>query len=64
MKTRQMGAIPPSAILSRKGIALYGGVSRTGPLSTPRGSCDNTPSEKSSWKVSRDCFREGSKKAS
>ena len=33
MKTRQMGAIPPSAILSRKGIARYGGVSRTGPLS-------------------------------
>ena len=30
MKTRQMGAIPPSAILSRKGIARYGGVSRTG----------------------------------
>ena len=37
-KARQMGAIPPSAILSRKGIARYGGVSRTGPLSTqPRG---------------------------
>ena len=33
MKTREMGAIPPSAILSRKGIARYGGVSRTGPLS-------------------------------
>ena len=32
MKTRQMGAIPPSAILSRKGIARYGGVSRTGPI--------------------------------
>ena len=32
MKTRQMGAIPPSAILSRKGIARYGGVSRSGPL--------------------------------
>ena len=32
MKTRQMGAIPPSAILSRKGIARYGGVSRPGPL--------------------------------
>ena len=32
MKTRQMGAIPPSAILSRKGLARYGGVSRTGPL--------------------------------
>ena len=32
MKTRQMGAIPPFAILSRKGIARYGGVSRTGPL--------------------------------
>ena len=28
MKTRQMGAIPPSAILSRKAIARYGGVSR------------------------------------
>ena len=25
MNTRQMGAIPPSAILSRKGIARYGG---------------------------------------
>ena len=25
MKTRQVGAIPPSAILSRKGIARYGG---------------------------------------
>ena len=33
MKTRQMGAIPPSAILSRKRIARYGGVSRTGPHS-------------------------------
>ena len=33
MKTRQMGARPPSAILFRKGIARYGGVSRTGPLS-------------------------------
>ena len=33
-KTRQMGAIPPSAILSRKGIARYGGVSRIGPLSS------------------------------
>ena len=33
-KTRQKGAIPPSAILSRKGIARYGGVSRTGPLSS------------------------------
>ena len=32
MKTRQEHAIPPSAILSRKGIARYGGVSRTGPL--------------------------------
>ena len=32
MKTRQMGAIPPSAILSRKGIARYGGASRPGPL--------------------------------
>ena len=32
MKTRQMRAIPPSAILSRKGIARCGGVSRTGPL--------------------------------
>ena len=30
-----MGAIPPSSILSRKGIARYGGVSRTGPLSPP-----------------------------
>ena len=27
-----MGAIPPSAILSRKGIARYGGVFRSGPL--------------------------------
>ena len=32
MKARQTGAIPPSAIFSRKGIARYGGVSRTGPL--------------------------------
>ena len=32
MKTRQMGAIPPCAILSRKGIARYWGVSRIGPL--------------------------------
>ena len=32
LKTRQKRAIPPSAILSRKGIARYGGVSRTGPL--------------------------------
>ena len=37
MKTRQMGAMPPSAILSRKGIARYGGVSRTGPLSLQPG---------------------------
>ena len=36
MKTRQLGAIPPSAILSRKGIARYGGVSRTGPLRSLR----------------------------
>ena len=34
MKTRQMGAIPPSAILSQKGIARYGGLSRIGPLSS------------------------------
>ena len=34
LKTRQMGAIPPSAILSQMGIARYGGVSRTGPLRT------------------------------
>ena len=33
MKTRQMVAIPPSAILSLKGIARYGGVSYIGPLS-------------------------------
>ena len=33
MKTRQRGAILPSAILSRKGIARYGGVSSTGLLS-------------------------------
>ena len=32
-KTRRMCAIPPSAILSRKGIARYGGLSSTGPLS-------------------------------
>ena len=32
LKTRQMVAIPPSAILSRKGIARFGGVSRIGPL--------------------------------
>ena len=32
----QMGAIPPSAILARKGISRYGGVSRTGPLSPQR----------------------------
>ena len=35
-KTRQMGARPPSAILSRKGIARYGGVSRTGLLSSEK----------------------------
>ena len=29
MKTRKARAIPPSAILSRKGIARYGGVSPT-----------------------------------
>ena len=33
MKTRQMGAIRPSAMLSRKGIARYGGVSCIRPLS-------------------------------
>ena len=33
VKTSKTRAIPPSAILSRKGIARYGGVSRTGPLS-------------------------------
>ena len=38
MKTRQMVAIPPSAILPRKGIARYGGVSRIGPLS-PKSLC-------------------------
>ena len=31
-ENKAMGAIPPSAILSRKGSARYGGVSRTGPL--------------------------------
>ena len=31
MKTRQMGATPPSAILSQKGIVRQRGVSRTGP---------------------------------
>ena len=35
MNQAQTRAIPPSAILSRKGIARYGGVSRTGPLSIP-----------------------------
>ena len=35
MKTRQMGAKPPFAILSRKGIARYRGVSRAGPLRLP-----------------------------
>ena len=33
MKTRQMGAIPPSAILSQKRYCAIGGVSRTGSLS-------------------------------
>ena len=46
MKTRQKRAIPPSAILSRKGIARYGGVSRTGPLSA-----DGIPLEASALKV-------------
>ena len=32
LKAREMGAIPPSAILPQKGIARYGAVSRTGPL--------------------------------
>ena len=32
-KQGKMCPIPPSAILSRKGIARYGGISRTGPLS-------------------------------
>ena len=32
-ETRQKGCDTPSAILSRKGIAWYGGVSRIGPLS-------------------------------
>ena len=43
MKTRQMGAIPPSAILSRKGIARYGGVSRTGPLSPSKKDAEAAP---------------------
>ena len=34
------GATPPSAILSRKGVARYGGVSRTGPLSSPQNSAE------------------------
>ena len=39
VKTRQMGAIPPSAILSRKGIAaIWGGIfhwaAKSGPLSS------------------------------
>ena len=46
MKTRQKRAIPPSAILSRKGIARYGGVSRTGPLS--RGPKKSSNSKESS----------------
>ena len=50
MKTRQMGAIPPSAILSRKGIARYGGggVSRIGPLRAP---CKLLVSFLSTWAV-------------
>ena len=43
-KTRQMGAIPPSAILSRKGIARYGWVSRAGPPS---------PFQNASWDPGR-----------
>ena len=35
-----MGAIPPSAILSRKSIALYGGVSRTGQGFPKGGFCE------------------------
>ena len=43
-KTRQMGAIPPSAILSRKGIARWGGgVSRIGPLSKARSFARTVP---------------------
>ena len=33
MKRKRTRAIPPSAIISWNGIARYGGVSRTGPLS-------------------------------
>ena len=36
MKTRQMGGIPPSAILSRKGIARYGGYLAVGRLGQNR----------------------------
>ena len=45
MKERHKGAIPPSAILSRKGIARYGGVSRTGPLSVGATNTRNSRAE-------------------
>ena len=38
-----LGQYPPSAILSRKGIARYGGLSRTGPLSALPKVCLNQP---------------------
>ena len=37
MKKGKEGAIPPSEVRSRKGIARYGGVSRTGPLNLNSG---------------------------
>ena len=57
MKTRQMGATPPSAILSRNGIARYGGVSRSGPLSLCSKQGEMLPKNFSPKKISHFSFQ-------
>ena len=52
IKTRQIGAIPPSAIRPRKGIARYGGVSRIGSL---RGGSGAFSWEGRAWGVGGGC---------
>ena len=59
MKTRQMDVIPPSAILSRKGIARYGGVSRTGPLRL----CESRNGRPKTVRNARNLFQARQKKA-
>ena len=61
MKTRQIGAIPPSEILSRKGIARHGGVSRIGPLSLSNAQANSAQQlrDQGSRAAKRGVFKQG-----